>query len=230
MIRGERPSSRRAVRTKLGGAGSSKASPAVLILIADDHSLVRDAVAAYLKAADDQIDVVCVGSFDDAQQALSGADRFEVLLLDMSMPGMKGLATAVSLKDAFPRVRVALLSGSVEPGLALSAMKAGLDGFVPKTLSGPALVSVVQLIACGERYFPADQLEQHLTTAADPLALASDELEVLMRLRAGLSNKEIAKRTGLEEGRVKTLVRRLAKRFSARNRTETALKSVDVIP
>ena len=131
---------------------------------------------------------------------------------------------AVALMKAYPQTRVAIMSGSGDHGAASTALEVGLHGFLPKTMSGRALVNALRLIGCGETYFPSNLFQRSGASAGGP-SLTRRESDVLAHLRSGATNKEIAAELGLEEPTVKGLVRRLAAKFDARNRTEIALKA-----
>lgn len=193
------------------------------ILIADDHELVRDTISAYLEK-DGEVEVVAVGTFDDARRKMTEAGPFDVVLLDYTMPGMHeldGLAEAIGLNAGKP---VGLISGTATPQIAEQALAAGAAGFLPKSMAAKSLIHAVNLMAAGERYAPFSFLNQQ-TPEASPLAaqLSKRELDVLGGLTKGFSNKEIALQLDLQEVTVKLHVKTLCRKLDARNRTHAAM-------
>lgn len=115
------------------------------LLLADDHDLVRETIAAFL-LAEGFTEIVAVASLPQAIQAIVAGPRFDLVLLDYQMPGMnglEGLAQALAVAGETP---VALLSGTTQRDLADAALKAGAAGFVPKTLASRAMVAAVQIM------------------------------------------------------------------------------------
>jgi DNA-binding NarL/FixJ family response regulator len=193
------------------------------ILIADDHELVRDTISAYL-AKDGEVEVVAVGTFDDARRKMTDAGPFDVVLLDYTMPGMHeldGLVEAIGLNAGKP---VGLISGTATPQIAEQALAAGAAGFLPKSMAAKSLIHAVNLMAAGERYAPFSFLNQQ-TPEPPTLAaqLSKRERDVLDGLTKGYSNKEIAIELDLQEVTVKLHVKTLCRKLDARNRTHAAM-------
>ena len=191
------------------------------LLIADDHDLVRETLAAFLVAEGFAL-VDTVASLEEALEAMAKA-VYDLVLLDYAMPGMRGLA---GLTDAVGRAGnrpVALISGTTSRDLAEAALKSGAAGFVPKTLGSRAIAAAIRHMAAGEVFAPIGLLSEDAPVTGDLSALTRREIDVLRGLCRGLSNKEIARDLDLQEVTVKLHVKTLSRKLDARNRTHAAM-------
>lgn len=189
------------------------------VLIADDHDLVREAIAAFLKS-EGIIEVVTVPTLDDAVRAADESGSFDLVLLDYNMPGMNGLDGLGRMIAANDRRPVALLSGNASRTVAEQAIHAGAAGFVPKTMSSRSMVTAVKFMAAGEIYAPFNFMQQADTAAGN---LSQRETDVLRGLCEGKSNKEIARDLDLQEATIKLHVKTLSRKLNAKNRTHAAM-------
>lgn len=194
------------------------------VLLADDHDLVRDTLAAFLEREGD-LEIVTAASFDAAAEAIAGDGPFDLVLLDYDMPGMNGLSgvtRAIGLNAGKP---VALMSGIANKDIAQDALESGAAGFLPKTLPAKSLVHAVRFMLAGEQFAPIKFLTADTPAESHPLAgkLSSREMQVLDGLCRGLSNKEIARELDLQEVTIKLHVRTLCRKLDARNRTHAAM-------
>ena len=194
------------------------------VLVADDHDLVRETIAAFLKA-EGLSEVHTVASLGAAIEAVDETGSFDLVLLDYNMPGMDGLSGLTRMIEVNERRPVALLSGTATPTIAEEAIKAGATGFVPKTLSSKSMVSAVKFMAAGEVYAPFSFMQQEEKSSAGNLS--QRETEVLRGICDGKSNKEIARDLDLQEVTVKLHVKTLSRKLGARNRTHAAMLARD---
>ncbi|MBK5923188.1 DNA-binding response regulator [Rhodovulum sulfidophilum] len=195
------------------------------VLVADDHELLRDTLELYFQQSDG-VDADFVGDYPSALEKMQGETEYDLVLLDYSMRGMNGLEGLKAALGVAGSNRVALMSGIAPRDVAAEALNLGAAGFVPKTLSAKSLLSAVRFMAEGERYAPIDFLMgEDQTSLANPLAekLLSREVQVLRRLRAGMSNKEIARELGVTEPTVKLYLKSLFRKINVNNRTQAAL-------
>lgn len=195
--------------------------PAMNLLIADDHDLVRETLAAFLMA-EGFAAVETVASLGEALVALDGA-TFDLVLLDYGMPGMRGLEGLALARAAAAGRPVAIISGTTARDLAEAALRAGAAGFIPKTLGSRAIAAAIRLMAEGEIFAPIGLLSDGQDSPADLSQLTRRELDVLRGLCQGLSNKEIARELDLQEVTVKLHVKTLSRKLGARNRTHAAM-------
>lgn len=194
------------------------------IMIADDHSLVREAIASILQS-NDFSDVVFAGSLTDAVDRVSEFESFDLILLDYSMPGMNGLdglSKMIALAGDCP---VAILTGVESPDLAHKALELGAAGFIPKTISARSMMSAIKFMADGEKYLPMEFMKAKHTEADG--GLSKREMEVLEGICEGKSNKEIAIDLNLQEVTIKLYVKTLTGKLNARNRTHAAMIARD---
>jgi len=194
------------------------------VLVADDHGLVRETIAMFLKAEGIE-DVVTVASVDEATAAIAKTGKFDFVMLDYHMPGMNGLRGLDRLKGANKGNPVAILSGSATADIANKAIAAGAAGFVPKTLGAKSMISAIRFMAAGEVYVPYGFLQQAENKAVGNLTLR--ETEVVRGLCEGKSNKEIALDLNLQEVTIKLHVKTLCRKLEAKNRTQAALIAKD---
>jgi two-component system, NarL family, nitrate/nitrite response regulator NarL len=194
------------------------------ILLADDHELVRETIASFLRQDPD----VTVDLGRDLPSAVDLARQkpgYDLILLDYMMPGMNGLAGLTTMKAVAGDTPVAILSGSAPNVVAQQALTAGAAGFLPKSMSTKSLLAAVRFMAAGEIYSPValrsenEVLPQGLAAAN----LTPREIDVLKRLCQGLANKEIARDLDLQEVTVKLHVKTLYRKIGAKNRTHAAM-------
>ncbi|MEP4198333.1 MAG: response regulator transcription factor [Aliishimia sp.] len=194
------------------------------ILLADDHELVRETIAAFLESAGTFM-VVQSSDLPSVEKALVSYDPFDLVLLDYEMPGMNGLEGLDKILDATRPRPVALISGSANKEIAEQALDRGAAGFLPKSMAAKSLVNAIKFMAMGEKYAPIDFMTQEVETADHPLRklLTARELQVLSCLTRGLANKEIAREIELQEVTIKLHVKTLCRKLEAKNRTHAAM-------
>ena len=201
------------------------------IAIVDDHPLFREGVAHTLGAQPD-IEVVAEGE-SAADAVRIAAERMpDVMLLDVSMPG-GGLRAVQEIAAAFPVVKVVMLTVSEAEDDVTAALRAGARGYVLKGVAARELVRIMRAVAEGEVYVTpslAASLLFELTSgksgeqAANPLAVLTErERQILERVAAGDSNKEIAAQLFVSEKTVKHHMTNILQKLQVRNRVEAAL-------
>lgn len=216
------------------------------LLIADDHTLFRDALVQYIERSDPEIKVTLAKDFYGALGLLECDDRQDLVLLDLRMPGMNGLSGFKTVREKFPDVPVALMSGIAEPEDVQAVMGMGAVGYFPKTMSGKALLNAIQDVLDGEIYMPEEEKSGAMMPSyyADPddegnsvpknkkeigdLNLTPREKDVLHYLVDGASNKEIARELELQVVTVKLHVRGICRKLNAKNRTQAALRAQEL--
>lgn len=196
------------------------------LLLADDHDLVRETLAAFLVAEGFE-EVCCVASLPEALEMLRRDSRFDLVLLDYTMPGMNGLEGLARARDVAPQVPVAIISGTAQRDLAEAVLQAGAAGFVPKTLAARAMIAAVHLMASGDVFAPISLLLREPAIAASLQSLTRRESDVLKGICEGKSNKEIARDLDLQEVTVKLHVKTLSRKLGAKNRTHAAMIARD---
>lgn len=194
------------------------------VLIADDHDLLRDMLVMFLGSQGD-IDTNTAADVEEACVRIEADDAYDLVLLDLNMPGMNGLTGLTHVMGLKGGQRVALMSGEATREIAEQALEVGAAGFVPKTLPAKSMINAVRFMAMGEQYAPIDFMTAVEDVSINPLAqkLTPRELQVLKGLTEGKSNKEIARDLDLQEPTIKLHVKTLYRKVGAANRTQAAL-------
>lgn len=215
------------------------------ILLADDHALVRDGLRPFLEELADGAHVLEAENFDRAQVAARGATDLKLIILDLAMPGMNGLAGVRLMMEARPDVPVVILSGTHDHGQILKAVNLGIAGFIPKSTGSAAMMQALGLILSGERYIPPQVL---LDTGSSPMAgdgaalaeemplklaetaalerLSRRERTVLELLVGGQTNKEIARSIDLQEATIKIHVKNIYRKLGVANRAQAVRMAI----
>jgi two-component system, NarL family, response regulator DesR len=195
----------------------------IRVLLADDQSLVRGALAALLSLEDDLTVVAEVGRGDEVVPA-ARASAPDVALLDVEMPGLDGIAAAAALRTAVPSVRVAILTTFGRPGYLRRALEAGALGFVVKDAPAAELADAVRRVAAGRRVVDPDLAAATLAGGTSPLT--ARERDVLVAARDGATVADIATRLFLSEGTVRNYLSAAITKTGTRNRVE-ALRAAE---
>lgn len=207
------------------GAGANK----IRILIADDHEMVLDVFAMYLSSAPD-IEVTTAKTLDEALEHIQDAGPYDVVLLDLNMPGMNGvsgLRRAIRSNGTKP---VAIITGNPTPRMLDEIMNAGSSGIVLKTTGVRSLANAIRFMNAGEHYMPLELVrERHNAGRTTKNGRLSDkEMMVLSYLAEGKQNKEIANDLKLAEPTIKMHVTSICKKLSATNRTQAVIVARDL--
>jgi DNA-binding NarL/FixJ family response regulator len=201
------------------------------VLIADDHPLVREALARTVARVRPEAEVLQAASHDDTLARLA-AEQPPLALVDLHMPGMSGTLALRRLRAASPSTRLLVVSGDDDPAVMRAALAAGAAGFVPKSEPPERLEQALALVLAGGTYLPAQALadfrDGQAPPRADPGALTPRQTDVLHGLMRGLPNKLIARELGLTEGTVKIHIAAILRALQARNRTEAVVVARDL--
>jgi two-component system, NarL family, response regulator DesR len=189
----------------------------IRLLLADDQTLVRSALAALLELEDDFDVVAQVGRGDRVVAAVLSA-RPDVALLDIEMPGLDGLAVATALHREAPWCRVIILTTFGRPGYLRRAMESGALGFVVKDAPAEQLAEAVRRVAAGERVVDPTLAAATLAGGASPLT--GRERDVLVAARDGATVADIAGKLFLSEGTVRNYLSAAIAKTGVRNRVE----------
>lgn len=201
------------------------------VLIADDHPLVRDALARTVRELDVSTEVRQAGDFD-ALLRLALDDTLppaDLALIDLNMPGMNGLEGLRRLRALLPTLPMVVASGQDDAVTIRAVLAAGAVGFIPKSERTDVLLSALRLVLAGGVYVPLRSLGD-AGSAASPLRPVAAELtprqrDVLRALSRGQPNKLIARELGLTEGTVKIHIAAILRALQARNRTEAVVRA-----
>ena len=222
---------------------------AARILIADDHPLFRDALRQALDSDPDArgLTVGAIaesGDIDAVMEDLTANPETDLVLLDLSMPGVRGLSGLMNLRARFPEVPVIVVTGSDDPAVVRRCADFGASGFIPKSLQVSEMRDAIIQVLEGGTWFPPDvnltaEDESELADIARRLAtLTPQQMRVLMMLGEGLLNKQIAYELDVSEATVKAHVSAILQKLSVDSRTQAvimvnridALQRDDVLP
>jgi DNA-binding NarL/FixJ family response regulator len=201
-------------------------SPAIRVLIADDHAVVRRGLRTFLDVQDD---IEVVGEAADGDECLAAAADLspDVILLDLMMPGRTGVDTIHELRSAVGTARILVVTSFTDPAVVVPAVRAGAAGIVYKDIEPRDLASAIRSVHAGHVLLPPDVAAALMRRDPDLLAaLTPREREVLVELARGRSNREIAKALSLAEKTVKTHVSNVLMKLGVADRTQAAIVAV----
>jgi DNA-binding NarL/FixJ family response regulator len=200
----------------------------IRILIADDHSVVRQGLRMFLSL---DPDFEIVGEAADGAEAVRLAEELEpdVVLMDLLMPVMDGITAIGKIRSRSTAVEVIALTSVLEDASVVGAVRAGAIGYLLKDTESDALRRSIRAASEGQVQLSpeaAARLMRELRSPEDPEPLTERETEVLRLVAAGRSNKEIARDLGIGEKTVKTHVSNVLGKLGVQSRTQAALHAV----
>lgn len=197
------------------------------VLIADDHPLVRDGLRTVISVAFDQCELFEASSIEEATAVIEREGDFDLVLLDLNMPGTTGFSGLISIRDHFPSVPVVIVSAAQERGLVRTALAHGAAGFIPKSLRRSAIVDALKAILAGEIFAPDEELGDDDGEEADILQrielLTPQQKVVLGFIVAGKLNKQIAYELDVSMTTVKAHVSAILSKLNVFSRTQAVI-------
>ena len=196
------------------------------VVVVDDHPLIREAVANVLRRLDAPVEVEAAGDCEQGLEIAARGTEPELVLLDLQLPGLNGIAALRAWRERFPAVPVIVLSADQAAPTMLAALGAGAAGFIPKSGSNEVMLGAVRLVLDGGKYLPPELLGTGARTdafAPDTLGLTPRQLDVLRLIARGEPNKVIGRELGLAERTVKTHVTAVIRALKVSSRTQVAL-------
>ncbi|MDI3341476.1 MAG: response regulator transcription factor [Sphaerobacter sp.] len=203
----------------------------IKVLLVDDHVLFRQALRHLLEA---EPDIRVVGEAGDGRSAQQLADRFQpdVVLMDLSMPGVDGVSATRELKSSVPNLKIIILTMFAEDGYVIRAIRAGADAYLLKNSESARVIEAIRAVARGESVIEP-QLATKLLSEFRRIAefreeetvagLTEREIQLLRLVASGLSNKEIAAELSLAESTVKNRLSLLFEKLGVKDRTQAAI-------
>ena len=210
-----------------------ESSVPIRVLLVDDHSMVRQGLRVFF---DLQPDIDVVGEASDGAQAVAAARRLtpDVILMDLLMPGMDGLAAIALIKKELPAIEIVAVTSFIEEEKVTAALEAGTTGYLLKDAEAEEVADAVRAAYAGEMALDpavAKLLTMRLRarrTERDPVEpLTERERDVLRLLGQGMSNKDIAGSLFITEGTARTYVSNILGKLSLTSRTQAALYAVE---
>ena len=200
----------------------------IRVLVADDHKVVRLGLRTFL-SLDAELELV--GEASNGREAVEMAGRLkpDVVLMDLVMPKMDGLAATVAIRRDYPEIEVIALTSVLEGASVGDAVRAGAIGYLLKNAAPEDLHRGIRAAAAGQVFLSPEataQLVRQLKAPESPEALTPREIEVLRLLTLGRSNKQIARDLRVGEETVKTHVSNILGKLQAASRTQAALHAI----
>lgn len=204
------------------------------VLVIDDHPLIQEALARVLAKLPPPVDLTAVA---DCEAGLAWAARSsepDLVLLDLQLPGLSGLAALRAWRAGWPAVPVVVLSSATERTTMRQVLHEGAAGYIPKSTAAEVMLSAIRLVLDGGRYLPPDLLDGEprpasLATAAPaapartPAGMTQRQLQVLRLIASGASNKVICRELDIAERTVKAHVSQIFRALEVTSRTQAAL-------
>ena len=192
------------------------------VLLVDDHPTVLETLGALMRHAFGDVHLRTASSLPEALQQARAAERLDLVLLDLGLPGCSGIDSLLRFRTEFPSIRVLVVSAEDHPQRVTAALEAGAAGYVPKRFPPLAIAAAIRLVAEGGTYIPPGAIEPVRPAPADRnlLGLTEREYAVLRLVAQGLNNKDIARELDIAEGTVKQHLQNLFRTLGVSSRVE----------
>jgi len=209
-------------------------NPHYRLVIADDHPLFRGALREAVSGVFERAEIAEAGAFDEVSKLLDKGSDVDLILLDLSMPGVRGFSGLMYLRAQYPSVPVVVVSANDDPAVIRRCMDFGASGFIPKTLGVEGMRDAISRILGGGVYTPPDI---DLSSGSDAEAaelmarmatLTPQQVRVLMMLSEGLLNKQIAYQLGVSEATVKAHVSAILQKLGVESRTQAVIAAAKI--
>ncbi len=206
----------------------------VRILIADDHPLVRGALAQAVGGAAPGAEILEAGDLEGVTRVFAEGTDVDLILLDLAMPGVRGFSGLMYLRAEHPDVPVVIVSANEDRGVMRRCIDFGASGFVPKTTPIEGMREAVRKVLGGDIWTPPDV---DLSAPADKetvdlvrrmASLTPQQVRVLMMVSAGLLNKQIAYELKVSEATVKAHVSAILTKLGVESRTQAVITAAKV--
>lgn len=205
-------------------------------LVVDDHPLFLEALKLVLHGAYPDAIVYDATSIDSAHAAFESYQKFDLVLLDLSMPGTRGLDGLVELRGRYPKQPIVVVSALEDPRIVHEVMTCGAAGFISKSMRGGELVFAIREALDGGLVLPKDYRPPQadaLPTGTSELTvrlatLTPQQVRVLQMLRQGMLNKQIAYELGVGETTVKAHVSEILRKLRVSSRTQAVIEAAKI--
>ncbi|HET7884939.1 MAG TPA: response regulator transcription factor [Bradyrhizobium sp.] len=204
------------------------------LVIADDHPLFRDALRQAVASVVPSAKIDEAGSFEELTAQLDRDSDVDLVLLDLTMPGISGFSGLIYLRAQFPAIPVVIVSASDDGGTIRQSLDFGASGFIPKRFGVDTLRDAIMKVLSGDVWVPADtdlssQTDPELARLRDRLVtLTPQQVRVLMMLSEGLLNKQIAYELGVSEATIKAHVSAILQKLGVESRTQAVIAAAKI--
>jgi DNA-binding NarL/FixJ family response regulator len=206
------------------------------IVIADDHPLVRGALRQAVAGAIPQALIKEAGDLEQLNRELEANPETDLVVLDLSMPGMRGFSGLLYLRAQYPNVPIVVVSANEDRGVMRRCIEIGAAGFIPKTTEMDEMRAAIRAIFAGSTWVPQD-VELSATpdkATADIVrrlaSLTPQQMRVLMMVSEGLLNKQIAYELSVSEATVKAHVSAILQKLGVESRTQAVIAAAKIEP
>ena len=201
------------------------------VLIADDHPLYCDALRAVVPHACPGADIDVAASQEEVLAAVTGQPAFDLVLLDLNLPGALGLSCLHALRRIVPTTPIVVVSAVGDPKVMQDAIMSGASAFIPKSAPSQVLINALKVIVAGGTYMPTGIVAalRNADSAAAHGELTLRQRRVLELLSTGLSNKRIARELDISEITVKAHVSAIFRKLGVTNRMQAGLEARRVL-
>jgi DNA-binding NarL/FixJ family response regulator len=199
------------------------------LIVADDHPLFRDALRQAVASVVTSARIDEAGSFEELTAQLEQDSDIDLILLDLTMPGISGFSGLIYLRAQYPAIPVVIVSASDDNGTIRRSLDFGASGFIPKRFGVETLRDAIVKVMAGDVWVPPDT---DLNAAVDPemtrlrdrlVTLTPQQVRVLMMLSEGLLNKQIAYELGVSEATIKAHVSAILQKLGVESRTQAVI-------
>jgi DNA-binding NarL/FixJ family response regulator len=204
------------------------------LVIADDHPLFRGAMREAVTGLFEHVDIAEAGTFNEVAELLERGSDVDLVLLDLTMPGVRGFSGLMYLRAQYPSVPVIVVSANDDPAAIRRCMEFGASGFIPKTLGVEAMRSAISRVLSGGVWTPPDvnlaggSDAETAELMARMATLTPQQVRVLMMLSEGLLNKQIAYQLGVSEATVKAHVSAILQKLGVESRTQAVIAAAKI--
>jgi DNA-binding NarL/FixJ family response regulator len=204
------------------------------LVIADDHPLFRDALRQAVASVIPSAKIDEAGSFEDLTALLEQNAEVDLILLDLTMPGISGFSGLIYLRAQYPAIPVVIVSASDDVATIRRSVDFGASGFIPKRFGVDTLRDAILKIMDGDVWIPSDV---DLSSVADPemtrlrdrlVTLTPQQVRVLMMLSQGLLNKQIAYELSVSEATIKAHVSAILQKLGVESRTQAVIAAAKI--
>lgn len=194
------------------------------VLLVDDHPLFRQALQAVLIQAHPDLKIVEAQNLAEARSVLERERDIILVLLDLKMPDCGGFAGLLTLRADYPQAPIVIVSANEEPETINKAITFGAVGFIPKSSANSKIISALAEILAGEIWVPEVLPAEDVPASVQSIAsLSPPQLKILLGLKRGLLNKQIANEIGITEATVKSHMTIMFRKMGVSNRTQAVI-------
>ncbi len=198
-------------------------------IIVDDHPLFRGALSQALGAAFKDAQILEAGSLDELTERLGASAEVDLILLDLSMPGVHGVSGLLYLRAQHPEIPVVIVSATDDAGTIRHCLDCGASGFIPKSQPVDSIREAIRKVMQGEVWLPPDidlsaaPANENAELVTRLATLTPQQVRVLMMLGEGLLNKQIAFKLGVSEATIKAHVSAILQKLGVDSRTQAVI-------